>query len=177
MYPFSARAQGALHLAQSGGEVFKVADPEGHGECIKPAVFEGQGLSVSQHQLHPSVLASLAHLGAADVEHAGGNVHADHLEFRRHSRRFDGKIGRACGDVEHFARAFGQQHADRLLAPKLVDAQAEEVVQEIIAVRDVVEHLRDLRLLGVAASVRGDRGSHGVQGRHQPTIVWPSGYL
>ena len=71
----------------------------------------------------------------------------------------------------------GKEHADRLAPPQLVDAEGEEMVQEIIAVRDVVKHLRHLRLLGVSAAVRGDRGAHGVQGRHQPTIVCPSGYL
>ena len=74
---------------------------------------------------------------------------------------FNGKVRGAGGHIQHFLGVLGEEHADRFPAPQFVDAEAEEMVQEIIAVRDVVEHLCRLRLFGVAASVRGDRGSHG----------------
>ena len=55
---------------------------------------------------------------------------------------------------------------------------AEEVIEEVVAVCDVVEHPRYLRLFCGFVLVRFDWGSHlWVQSRLYPTIVWPSGYL
>ena len=95
-----------MHFLQSRCEVLKVAYPEGHSEGVESAVLEGEGFPVGLHELDPAVLFGPGHLGPPDVEHAGGDVNSDDLQFRGLACRLDGEVRRAGGHVQDLFRPF-----------------------------------------------------------------------
>jgi hypothetical protein len=68
---------------------------------------------------------------------------------------FDGEVSRAGGHVQHSLRTVVVEQPDGLRAPPLVDAQAQDAVEQIVARGDGIEHLLDA--LGLAISLT-DRG-------------------
>ena len=142
------RPRHTCHLPQGADGVLHVAQPVGDGDDVEGLIGEGQGGGIPGDEGDPRVPAPA--LG----DHAGGEVAGDDV----------GAVGRVAGrrgpgagrQVEHpHARPGGDGGAgDR--APHGDLPQTRNVVGQVIATCDGVEHARDLaRVLGKGGSAHG----------------------
>ena len=120
-----------------------VADPEADRRRIRPGIADGNARGIAAHERNARGQAAPAQFVEADAQHRAGEVHADYARGRFRVQRRDRQIGRAGAQVED-ARLLRQMRlAHRARAPSRVETGAEEVIEEVVASRDRIEHRRD----------------------------------
>ena len=71
-------------------------------------------------------------------------IDADDARGRRpRLDRGDRQVGRPGAEVEHALAAGQRQRLNRALPPAAIDARAQQMIEEIVAARDRIEHPRD----------------------------------
>ena len=138
----AAGGEHAQHLGKGLGARLDVADAEGHGHAVHRSVGQGQLFGVSGHGHDgPGVVA--LELVQAALEHGRAKVHGGHLHMRVFAADGQRDVQGTCGQVEH---AVGAAHAHVLgqhMAPVIVDAQAQRMVEQVVEAGDAAEHAGD----------------------------------
>ena len=99
---------------------------------------------VGAHQADPAAEAPRAELAGGVAEHAGGEVDAhDPRRAAAAATQGDGEIRRSRAEVEDPLGARQAQRADSARPPPPVEAAAQQMVEQVVAPRDGVEHRGD----------------------------------
>ena len=120
------------------------------------AVGERDPRRVAAHERDAVVERRAPQLVAADAQHRAGEIDADHAR-RAPAARVRAAIARSAVPVQRSStrsRAGQLQRPDRAAPPAAIDAGAQQVIEEIVAAGDRVEHPRD------ALGRLGDRFGH-----------------
>ena len=154
----AARLEHAVHLLERDVLVRHVAQAEGHGRDIKIVVGKRQLLGVADHrgQRHAGIKQTVS----PGAQHGFVDVGVDHLTGRADLLgKSHCQVAGATRDVEH-ARAFahiGDQH--RVGLPGAMQAQRHQVVHQVVARRNRVEHAPyALRLLRFVDRFKSEMG-------------------
>ena len=150
-----------MHRGEGARLVGDVPEPERDGHAVERVVGERQRLGVALGVVDVADDARVDQTLAPGAEHRRVDVGEQHLPAAADAaRELPGQIPRAARDVED---ALPRAHArllDREPLPDPVDAERHQVVHDVVARRDRVEHLADQRGLlagadGAIAEVRG----------------------
>ena len=145
------------HLGQPALEVGEVARPEADGRGVEAVV------GVRELERVAPLPRQLRRLRARALEHALGEVGADHLAAGRDPpRQLDREVAGAGGDVERAVARPQPREVGRALAPAVVQPRRHDRVHEVVEAGDAVEHRADLALLEGAR--RGGGGAHRATG-------------
>ena len=143
----AAGTQHAVHLGQRLVLVGHVAQAEGHADQVEGAVLVGQRLGVAevggQHQaLVDQALAAGAQHRLVDV---GVHDHAALADLLGEQPRH---VAGAAGDVQHAVARLEVGHGQRVALPGAVQAHRHQVVHDVVARSDRVEHAAHAPSLG-----------------------------
>ncbi len=134
-------------LPQPGRNVSEVADPEGGGHQVEAAVPEGQLFRVTGHQpsrLPPSHAAG-SRFADAEPQHGQSHVHADDA-LRPQSPGGQSEVPGACCQIQHSTRTDRAHQGEGAPTPIQIYAGAQQVIEQIVAQGDGVEHRLDAPL-------------------------------
>ena len=142
-----------------------VPDPEGHGGAVARRIGHGDAHRVSPNERNPAARHRACRtLPRPSLQHLAGKIDADHAAARDPSHGGQREIRRTGAEIEHAGagRQFERIHGH--VAPAPIEARAQNVIQQVVARRDRVEHARDAagRLVDHGAGGRHGCGSHGV---------------
>ncbi len=132
-----ARLENAGRLAEPGIEVHEVSDPEPDRRPVEGGIRVGQFESVGGDRDDPLRLAP------AELEHPGDEIGPDDQSVESWlAGEGGGQVEGAGTEVEiaTIGKLFPIETRDRFASPPLVEVQAEQVVQEIVARCDGVKH-------------------------------------
>ena len=99
--------------------------------------------AVAAHQPDRPRQLQRAQLVLRQPEHLAGEVHAHHRHPCRMPRRFDREIAGAGAEVEDAGATPQLQLRDSPRPPPPIEPGAEDVVEQVVARRNRVEHRRD----------------------------------
>ena len=137
-----ARPEDAPGLAEAVFGFGQVSHPEPHRDAGEGAVRERQAAGVGAYGQHRTGSC----LAAAARQHRKSEVRGQDGPLEpAPSRQFDGQIEGAGAHVEEClpGRGFPFELADRAPAPPAVEVEAEEVIEQVVAWRDLAEEGSD----------------------------------
>ena len=120
------------HFGEATVEIGEIADTEGDSQGIKTVAGERELLRVGLSETHTVSEPSRIDFLLSDFDHFRRYITADDLAVEGLAGTY-GHVGRACGDIEHFRELAVGDEVDAPAPPTLVDAEREEMVEEIIA--------------------------------------------
>ncbi|MNV08124.1 hypothetical protein D3C71_985830 [compost metagenome] len=176
----AADLEHAVHLAQAGVLVGHVAQAEGDGHQVEAGIGERQRLGIALHVLQALDQAPVHQAVAADREHAGVDVAQDHLALLTHALLDQrGDVAGATGQVQHAVARLHLRGGYVVALPRPVDAQAHQVVHQVVAARDRGEHFAHQLLLVLRSDIAEAEmgGASLVGGFAHGTIIAPLGVL
>ena len=138
----AAGGEHAQHLGKGLGARRDVADAEGHGHAVHRGVGQGQLFGIGGHGHDGPGIVALELVQAA-LEHGRAEIHGGHLHLREAAADGQRDVQGAGGQIEH---AVGAAHAHvpgQHMAPVIVDAQAQRVVEQVVETGDAAEHAGD----------------------------------
>ena len=138
-----ARLQHAARLGERALDVGDVAQAEGDRVEVDAAVGKGQRLGIAAQPLDPREDAVVDRAGAADLEHLLIDVADDDvaaLLWIEPLQRAAGDVAGAAGDIDQQLARPRREPGDHLVLPPAVDAGAHQIVHQIVAAGDAVEH-------------------------------------
>ena len=143
-----AHPQHPRDLAQGRVLVGDVAQAEGHGHQVEAGIRERQLLGVALHVFQAGHQAAVGHPVAADREHAGVDV-AQHDAPVLANPRLEqgGDVAGASRQVQHPVARLDLAGGHEIALPGPMDAQAHQVVHQVVLAGDRGEHLAHQLLL------------------------------
>ena len=163
----AARPQHPRHGGQGRRLVGDVAQPEADAHAVEAARREGQALGVGLYEAHVAAHARVEQPRAAALEHARIDVRHHDAAVRAHLRGEGAReIAGAGGDVQ--APVPGAQTAllDREALPQPMRAQRHQVVHQVVAIGDGIEHAA--HALALVAPRRLPRSRNACGARRRP---------
>ena len=136
--------QDAVHLGQSAGQVLEVADAESAGDGGEGTLSEGQLFGVAFEHREVTSGEAGGDLFASDAEHAGREIDPRDGGSGEGTADGDRQVAGSGGHVEHAVRSLPAEHLHHAAAPPSVDVHREQVVEQVVAAGDRVEHLAHL---------------------------------
>ena len=136
----SAGLQGPVQAGHSARQVFEVADAERYGGGVEPSFAVSGRLGVSLRQPDAAGESFPFHLFAADGQHPFGEVDAGDLRCGTRFGQHDGQVARAGRHIQDFGGPVQAHHSHHPAAPSPVDAERQQVVQQVVPAGDPVEH-------------------------------------
>lgn len=133
-----------MEFRKSGPQVRQVADAEAHQRSGEGAAGEGQPLRVAANRGHGGLTGLVKSLG----EHGEREVGAHHPASKPIlAGKLQSQIEGARAGVQIASRGgpLPSERRDRTTAPPPVDVEAEHMIEQVVAVRDLAEegpHLR-----------------------------------
>ena len=164
-----------------------VADAEGDVTASADALATGRRMASPRTSAMRSSSPAARTLRSAERQHRAGEIHADHARRARRpgAPRLERDIGRAGATSTSVSRPVSCSESIALRAPAPVDPGAEQVIEQVVARRDRIEHAGDAigRLVGstitmLTTTARRSRGCWRaarrsvVVSRHRETGPW-----
>ena len=131
-----AGTEHAGHLGDGGGVVGHVAQAERDRAGVEGVVGKGECHRIADEELDIGI--ARASLGFGGGDHLRREVEPDHLACAG-GPDIEGDIARPGRDIEHLVAHRGGAFGD-LLAPADVHAEGHQVVHQVVARHDAVEH-------------------------------------
>ena len=149
----SAGPQHTRHFRARHLRALHVANPEGDRHRVGAAVAQPAAASRRRGPAQCAVSPAAARTfrrPSASIAPAKSTPTTRAAPVAR-SARLERDIGRSRADVDKVSRPVSSQRVDRPLPPALVDPGAEQVIEQVVARRDRIEHAGDAirRFVGV----------------------------
>jgi hypothetical protein len=126
------------HLAQAFDRFGKVPQAERDGGRVKGSVVEWQFQGVALYELHAGMVAT------RHLEHLRAEIEADHsAPWSRDARQLGRQLARAASDIQRRAAGGQTCRTGRAPPPTSVGPAGEHGVDQVVPVRNAVEHRAD----------------------------------
>ena len=134
----SARFENAVEFLESGAEIRDVSEPIAHRDQIEGVFRKGnfEGVGLDEFDLFVS-------FGSASgfCEHAGREV--DPLHLGSLAGQVERDISRAAADIQSVVARLGCGHVDEFAFPQTVQAEALQVVDQVVLGSDAIKQRLD----------------------------------
>ena len=135
-----ARAQNPIDILQAGFRLGKVADAEHQGHHIGAGIRQGNGDGVSMAEGDLFLQLVAGDFFPSQADHVVGEIQADDSLYIGVFGQCQGNISRSRGQVDDLKALFGRQMCGELGSPTGVDAEAEDAVDAVVTLGNLVEH-------------------------------------
>jgi len=152
----SSGLEHTVNLAQTGIQVGEVADSKGDYGSSRGIVSQGQIQCIGDHRRDGLSLA----FPITGTEHGLGEIGCDHLTAEAGGGgKLDSDVEGASAEVHVTTlRPSGPvQFGNCLPTPATIDVRAQQMIEQIVAGRDLAEHLAHVRALARSAGSGGTR--------------------